>query len=45
MKDSLTSKTGSASIKRVGHTASNSHGTNPDMKRRGTSEPRDLRFK
>jgi hypothetical protein len=40
----ITSSTGSASIKRIGHTASNSHGSNPNVKAKGRGTPRDLKI-
>jgi len=42
MTKSTLGKTGSTPITKVGHTASNSYGSNPDSKRRGNTTPREL---
>lgn len=44
-KPSISSKTGSAPIVKVGHTASNQFGSNPDAKVKGRSSSRDLSAK
>jgi hypothetical protein len=41
----IKSNTGSASVKRVGHTESSKHGANSMAKRRGGAESRDLTVK
>lgn len=38
----ISSKTGSATIKKTGHTAGKNFGTNPDAKVRGGNQSRDL---
>lgn len=45
MPKGMTAKTGNAQIKRVGHTASNSFGSDPSKKARGISAARDLKAK
>ncbi|GIV04108.1 MAG: hypothetical protein KatS3mg015_2938 [Fimbriimonadales bacterium] len=45
MPKGMTAKTGNAQIKKVGHTASNQHGSNPNMKVKGRSQARDLSAK
>lgn len=42
---SIKSKTGNAPIKKVGHTASNRFGTNPDARVKGNVTSRDLGIK
>lgn len=44
-KESYTSKTGNAPIIRQGHTATTKHGSDPNMKGKGQSSPRDLKVK
>jgi hypothetical protein len=41
----IQSNTGSAPIKKQGHTASGNHGTDPNMKGRGIKPARDLSIK
>lgn len=42
---SMPSSGGDSKIVRQGHTASNSQGSNPDMRGKGQSKPRDLKVK
>lgn len=44
-KPTLGAKTGSAPIKKTGHTASTRFGANPDAKVRGNTSSRDLSAK
>ena len=44
MKQSVTSKTGNAGIKKVGHTTSNRFGSEPMAKERGRGEPTPQTF-
>lgn len=44
-KPTLSAKTGSAPLRKTGHTASNRFGSNPDAKVRGGSASRDLSAK
>lgn len=41
----ITSNTGNAQIKKVGHTAGTKYGTNPNAKERGASNPTPIDFK
>jgi hypothetical protein len=42
MPKTISSKTGNAPIVKVGHTASNQFGSNPDVKTKGRSASREL---
>lgn len=45
MPDQIKSKTGSAPIKKVGHTAGTRYGTNPSSQVKGSNTSRDLSAK
>lgn len=44
-KPTIESKTGNAQIVKTGHTASNQHGSDPNMKVKGRSAVRELNVK
>jgi hypothetical protein len=44
-RETITSKTGNAEIKRQGHTATTKHGSDPNFKGRANDKPRDLKIK
>lgn len=44
-RGNLTSKTGNAQIKRVGHTTDSKYGSNPNAKVKGSRSVRDLKAK
>jgi hypothetical protein len=46
-REQISSKTGNAEqrIMRQGHTATNNHGSNPNLKAKGRGEPRNLNIK
>ena len=43
MKETITSRTGSAPIKRTGHTTDGRHGSDPNAKVRGGGSSRDIK--
>lgn len=44
-RDTITSKTGNASVMKQGHTTSGKHGTDPNAKVRGGNSVRELKIK
>lgn len=44
-KEANTAKTGNAQIIRQGHTATQNHGSDPNLKGKGNNTPRDLKVK